>query len=77
MIDPAMIGSATITSSKLATSDPQNRNQTEAFIRIQRAANGRLVQIARKEGDQFTTWLCKDDEDLFDTIKQALADMKV
>lgn len=53
------------------------RNRTEAFIRIEQAANGKLVQVAKKEGDQFTTWLCKDGDDLIETIKQALADMKV
>lgn len=71
------ISGATVTIGGAKAAEAQTRNKVEAIIRIQQAANGRLVQVATAEGATYTTWLCKDNDDLFDTIKQALADMKV
>jgi hypothetical protein len=50
---------------------------TEAFIRIERAANGRIVKVARNEGEQFKQWLVPEGTDVMEVIKLALADLRV
>lgn len=77
-VNPAMnigaLGSGRIFS---VSDGPSITTTTEAVLRIERAVNGKLVRVARNEGENYRTWLVTEGTDIMEIIKQALADLKV